>query len=93
MGERHGASDRGDGEPPQLRDHHDLSPNRKPVRELARLRVKDVDLGNKVLAVRQKKRRDRLIPLVDNEVKALRNYLRYRATELVLDDDSCPRQK
>jgi site-specific recombinase XerC len=31
--------------------------------------------------------KDRHIPLVDEEVKALRNYLRYRASQLVLDDD------
>jgi integrase/recombinase XerD len=57
--------------------------------ELSRLRVEDLDLENKILAVRQGKgRRDRLIPLVDDEIKALRNYLRYRAGELVLDDDT-----
>jgi site-specific recombinase XerD len=28
------------------------------------------------------------IPLVEEEVKALRNYLRYRATEIILDDDT-----
>jgi site-specific recombinase XerD len=38
--------------------------------------------------VRQGKgKKDRQIPLVDDEVKALRNYIRYRATELILDDD------
>jgi site-specific recombinase XerD len=29
-----------------------------------------------------------VIPLVDDKVKALRNYLRFRATELVLDDET-----
>ena len=35
-----------------------------------------------------KGRKDRQIPLVEEEVKALRNYLRFRATELILDDDT-----
>jgi site-specific recombinase XerD len=57
--------------------------------ELAGLTLEDVDLENRLLTVRQGKgRRDRQIPLVDEEVKALRNYLRYRATELVLDDET-----
>ena len=57
--------------------------------ELASLRLKDVDFENRLLTVRQGKgRRDRQIPLVDEEVKALRNYLRHRATELILDDDT-----
>ena len=56
--------------------------------ELANLRVEDVDFDNKVLTVRQGKgKKDRHIPLVDEEVKALRNYLRYRNTQLVLDDE------
>jgi integrase len=56
--------------------------------ELARLRVEDVDFENRILSVRQGKgRRDRQIPLVDGEVKALRNYVRHRATELILDED------
>jgi integrase len=58
--------------------------------ELANLRVEDVDFDNKVLTVRQGKgKKDRQIPLVDEEVKALRNYLRYRNTKLVLDDEIC----
>ena len=57
--------------------------------ELASLRLEDVDFENRLLTVRQGKgRRDRQIPLVDEEVKALRNYLRHRATELILDDDT-----
>jgi site-specific recombinase XerD len=57
--------------------------------ELANLTIEDVDFDNKVLTVRQGKgKKDRHIPLVDEEVKALRNYLRYRAGQLVLDDDA-----
>jgi integrase/recombinase XerC len=57
--------------------------------ELANLRLEDVDFENRLLTVRQGKgRKDRRIPLVDEEVKALRNYLRHRATELILDDDT-----
>jgi integrase/recombinase XerC len=56
--------------------------------ELANLQLDDVDFDNKVLTVRQGKgKKDRHIPLVDDEVKALRNYLRYRASQLVLDDE------
>ena len=57
--------------------------------ELANLTLEDVDFENRLLTVRQGKgRRDRQIPLVEEEVKALRNYLRFRATELILDDDT-----
>jgi integrase/recombinase XerC len=57
--------------------------------ELATLTLEDIDFENRLLTVRQGKgRKDRLIPLVDEEVKALRNYLRHRATELILDDDT-----
>jgi site-specific recombinase XerD len=56
--------------------------------ELANLTIDDVDVDHKVLTVRQGKgKKDRHIPLVDEEVKALRNYLRSRASQLVLDDD------
>ena len=56
--------------------------------ELTHLKVEDVDFENRLLTVRQGKgKKDRQIPLVDDEVKALRNYIRYRATELILDDD------
>src|SRR3954466_14181963 len=56
--------------------------------ELAGLTFEDVDFENRLLIIRQGKgKKDRQIPLVDDEVKALRNYLRYRATELILDDD------
>jgi site-specific recombinase XerD len=56
--------------------------------ELATLAIEDVDFDHKLLTVRQGKgKKDRQIPLVDEVVKALRNYLRYRNTELVLDDD------
>jgi integrase/recombinase XerD len=56
--------------------------------ELAHLRVEDVDLEHRILTVRQGKgKKDRHIHLVDEAVKALRNYLRYRNTELILDDE------
>jgi site-specific recombinase XerD len=56
--------------------------------ELVNLRVDDVDFEHRTLTVRQGKgKKDRHIPLVDEAVKALRNYLRYRNTELILDDD------
>jgi site-specific recombinase XerD len=56
--------------------------------ELVNLRVEDVDLEHRVLTVRQGKgKKDRQIPLVDEAVKALRNYARYRNTELILDDE------
>jgi site-specific recombinase XerD len=56
--------------------------------ELVNLKVDDIDFENKMLTVRQGKgKKDRHIPLVDEAVKALRNYIRYRNTELVLDDD------
>jgi site-specific recombinase XerD len=56
--------------------------------ELASLAIEDVDFEHKILTVRQGKgKKDRHIPLVDEVVKALRNYLRYRNTEFVLDDD------
>jgi site-specific recombinase XerD len=57
--------------------------------ELATLRLEDIDLENRLLTVRQGKgRRDRQISLVDEELKALCNYLRHRATELILDDET-----
>jgi site-specific recombinase XerD len=56
--------------------------------ELANLAIEDVDFEHKILTARQGKgKKDRQIPLVDEVLKALRNYLRYRNTELVLDDD------
>jgi site-specific recombinase XerD len=56
--------------------------------ELAALALEDTDLENRLLTVRQGKgKRDRQIPLVDDEVKALRNYLRHRASGLVLDEE------
>jgi integrase/recombinase XerC len=56
--------------------------------ELANLRVEDVDVEHRTLTVRQGKgKKDRQIPLVDDVVKALRNYLRYRNTELIVDDE------
>jgi integrase/recombinase XerC len=56
--------------------------------ELANLTIEDVDFDNKLLRVGQGKgKKDRHIPLVDEVVKALPNYLRYRNTELVLDDE------
>ncbi len=56
--------------------------------ELVNLRVEDVDVEHRMLTVRQGKgKKDRQIPLVDAAVKALRNYLRYRNTELIVDDE------
>jgi integrase/recombinase XerC len=56
--------------------------------ELANLRVENVDFEHRILTVRQGKgKKDRQIPLVDEAVKALRNYARYRNTQLILDDD------
>jgi len=53
--------------------------------ELASLRVDDVDLEHRILTVQQGKgKKDRQIPLVDDAVKALRNYMRYRNTQLIL---------
>jgi integrase len=56
--------------------------------ELAALTLEEIDLENRLLTVRQGKgKRDRQIPVVEDEVKALRNYLRHRASELILDDE------
>jgi integrase/recombinase XerC len=56
--------------------------------ELVNLHVDDLDFEHRILTVRQGKgKKDRQIPLVDEAVKALRNYLRYRNTELILDDE------
>jgi site-specific recombinase XerD len=56
--------------------------------ELTNLRVDDVDVEHRILTVRQGKgKKDRQIPLVDDVVKALRNYLRYRNTQLIVDDE------
>jgi integrase/recombinase XerC len=57
--------------------------------ELVNLQVDDVDFEHRILTVRQGKgKKDRQIPLVDEAVKALRNYVRYRNTELILDDET-----
>lgn len=57
--------------------------------ELVNLRVEDVDLEHRILTVRQGKgKKDRQIPLVDEAVKALRNYHRYRNTEPIVDYDT-----
>jgi len=57
--------------------------------ELVNLQVDDIDFEHRILTVRQGKgKKDRHIPLVDEAVKALRNYRRYRTTELILDDDT-----
>jgi integrase/recombinase XerC len=57
--------------------------------ELVNLRVDDVDFEHRILTVRQGKgKKDRQIPLVNEAVKALRNYVRYRNTELILDDET-----
>ena len=56
--------------------------------ELANIRVDDLDLEHRNLTIRQGKgKKDRQIPLVEDAIKALRNYLRYRNTELIVDDD------
>jgi len=56
--------------------------------ELANLRVDDVDFEHRILTVRQGKgKKDRQIPLVDDAVKALRNYVRFRNTQLIVDDE------
>ena len=56
--------------------------------ELANLRVDDLDLEHRLLTVRQGKgKKDRQIPLVDDAVKALRNYVRFRNTQLIVDDE------
>jgi integrase/recombinase XerC len=56
--------------------------------ELANLRVDDVDVEHRLLTVRQGKgKKDRQIPLVDDAVKALRNYMRYRNTQFIVDDE------
>jgi site-specific recombinase XerC len=55
---------------------------------LANLTIDDIDLEQKLLTVRQwKGKKEQQIPLVDEVVKALRNYLRYRNTQRVLDDE------
>jgi site-specific recombinase XerC len=47
-----------------------------------------VDLEHRLLTVRQGKgKKDRQIPLVDEAIKALRNYKRYPNTGLILDDE------
>ena len=57
--------------------------------ESAHLTLDDVDFEHRILTVRQGKgKKDRQIPLVDDAVKALRNYVRYRNTQLILDDDT-----
>ena len=57
--------------------------------ELVNLKLDDVDFEHRILTVRQGKgKKDRQIPLVDEAVKALRNYVRYRNTELILDDET-----
>jgi integrase/recombinase XerC len=56
--------------------------------ELVNLRVEDVDFEHRILTVRRGKgKKDRQIPLVDEAVKALRNYARYRNTEFIEDDE------
>jgi site-specific recombinase XerD len=56
--------------------------------ELVNLTLDDVDVEYRLLTVRQGKgKKDRQIPLVDDAVKALRNYARYRNTQLVADDE------
>src|ERR687884_1957114 len=57
--------------------------------ELVNLQVDDIDFEHRLLTVRQGKgKKDRQIPLVDEAVKALRHYGRYRNTELILDEET-----
>jgi integrase/recombinase XerC len=57
--------------------------------ELVSLKLDDVDFEHRILTIRQGKgKKDRQIPLVDEAVKALRNYLRYRNTQLIEDDET-----
>ena len=57
--------------------------------ELVNLQVSAIDFEHRILTVRQGKgKKDRQIPLVDEAIKALRNYYRYRTTQLILDDDT-----
>jgi integrase/recombinase XerD len=57
-------------------------------KELVHLKVDDVDFEHRTLTVRQGKgKKDRQIPLVEEAAKALRNYLRYRNTEVIEDDE------
>jgi integrase/recombinase XerC len=56
--------------------------------ELVNLKLDDIDFEHRTLTVRQGKgKKDRQITLVDEAIKALRNYARYRNTELILDDE------
>ncbi len=58
------------------------------VGELVSLRVDDVDLANKTMLVRQGKgKKDRSIPLTDQTIKALQDYLTIRATLDIVDKD------
>jgi integrase/recombinase XerC len=57
--------------------------------ELVNLRVEAIDFEHRILTVRQGKgKKDRQIPLVDEAIKALRNYYRYRTTQLILDEET-----
>jgi len=57
--------------------------------ELVNLQVSAIDFEHRILTVRQGKgKKDRQIPLVDEAIKALRNYYRYRTTQLILDDET-----
>lgn len=56
--------------------------------ELVNLKLDDVDMENKMLTVRQGKgKKDREIPLENQSYNALKRYLRFRDTELILHDD------
>jgi site-specific recombinase XerD len=58
------------------------------VGELVSLRVNDVDLENRTMTVRQGKgKKDRSIPLTEQTVKALQEYLTIRATWDIIDQD------
>jgi site-specific recombinase XerD len=58
--------------------------------ELANLTIDDVDVDHKILMVRQGKgKKDQQISLVDEAVKALRNYLRYGIPNLSLMTTLC----
>ena len=58
------------------------------VSELVNLRVGDIDLENKTLTVRQGKgKKDRSIPLEEQALKAIKDYKKERAGELIIEED------
>ena len=58
------------------------------VGELVNLKIDDIDLDNKNLIVRQGKgRKDRTIPLEDQSTNALKNYLVFRASQIIIEPE------